>query len=415
MGKGKFSWIGKKQISLMLFTALIMLVGACLGGGCTNTIIPVIAEKYAWDVNVLRSWCGVGTCLVVVGSFIFSQIIIKKGAKLAITISLFVTAAMCVVYGYTSSYPAFILCILVIGIMSGGYYQAGMSNLTNNWFPTKKGIVLGITTMAIPFMDIVWQPVIPIAFNKVGTEKTMIVVAILVAILALFGLRIKNTPEEAGEYPDGDAENAEEIAKVVKEMKEYKSPFTIQKVLSTPSAWGIAISMGLCFMVAMTYIASIVPRMLSCGYQYTQATTVLIACGVFAMIGSYLIGVMDQKLGTKKACLTFMVVLGIGMVIAQFHAKGMAFVWASSLIFSVANGGCGNLIPSSVGSIFGRWDYASVYRIVGPITSLCAGIGVVLTGVFHNYQMMYRMDLVLMIIAIVVMACTSFKFLGKRG
>lgn len=409
------NWHGPKQIKVMIFTAIAMLIGACLSGGSTNTILPVIAEKYAWDVQILRTWAGIGTCLVVVGSFCFTRLIIKKGSKLAMNISLLITAVFCVIYGWTGTYPLFICSILVISIMAGGYYQAGVANLTANWWPTKKGVVLGITTMAIPLMDIVWQPFIPVAFHRFGTGITMTVVAILIVFFMICGLGIKNTPEEAGEYPDGDSENAEDIAAVVEEMRAYKSPFTLGKIVRTPAAWAIAVSMGLCFMVAMTYIASIVPRMLSVGYQYPQATTMLIACGVAAMIGSYVIGLIDQKVGTKKADIMFCCLIMVGIILGLFHAKSLAICWVASIIFSASNGGCGNLIPSSIATVFGRWDYASAYNFIGPITSLCAGLGVILSSVFPTYDMLYKFDIVLLVIALIIMIFTKYKMIGKKG
>ncbi len=58
-------------------------------------------------------------------------------------------------------------------------------------------------------------------------------------------------------------------------MKEYKSPFTIGKVLKDKNTWFIGLGSALAFMAVMSYIASAIPAMLAMGYAYPQASAIL--------------------------------------------------------------------------------------------------------------------------------------------
>lgn len=52
-------------------------------------------------------------------------------------------------------------------------------------------------------MQVVYVPVMPIAYAKLGIENTQIVLAVLFVIIALISFFIvKDTPEEAGTTPD---------------------------------------------------------------------------------------------------------------------------------------------------------------------------------------------------------------------
>ena len=62
----KSSWHGPKQSGVMVYSALLMLIGSALVGGTTNTILPVIATQNGWDVSFLRAMAGVGIMFVVV-------------------------------------------------------------------------------------------------------------------------------------------------------------------------------------------------------------------------------------------------------------------------------------------------------------------------------------------------------------
>lgn len=413
----KSSWHGPKQVGIMIFSGILMLIGSCIVGGSTNTILPAIAELKGWDVGFLRSMAGVGCMFVVMGNFVFGTIIEKKGPKLGFGIALILTAIFTVIYGFAPSLEIFVAVIFILGFLSGGYQTSGANALVSNWWPTKKGIVLGFVTMGIVLMDVVWAPFIPVAFGRFGISTTMTAVGVVVLVVAIIGfLVIKDTPEEAGEYPDGISSTPENLKKVMKEMKEYQSPFTLSKMFKQRALLDIGIGLGLLYMVCMTYVASIVPRLLSTGYDYNFALSVLMVCGFFALLGSWAIGILDQKIGTKRACIVYGVLLLIGITLAMFHGISPFFVWSAGIIFSFSMGACCNLIPSFVGTVYGRWDYSAAYRIIGSLTQLFAGFGVVCTGLFQgNYNTMYIFDIVIICIALVILALSKDKLLGRAG
>lgn len=413
----KSSWHGPKQIGIMIYSGLLLLSASCIIGGSTNTILPAISEMYGWDVNFLRSMAGVGCMVLVVGTYVFGLFVQKRGAKLSIGISLIVTAILTAVYGWTQNLAVFIAVIMLLGFFAGGYQTAGCNTLVNNWWPTKKGIVLGWVTMGIVLMDVIWAPFIPKAFAKFGIGWTYTGVAVIVLILALIGLfGIKNLPEEAGEYADGDDSNPEQLKAIVEEMRAYKSPFTVGKMLSMKNTWAMSIGLGLLYMIGMSYVAGIVPRLLGCGYEYSFATTVLIVAGIFGLIGSWVFGFIDQKIGTKKASLVYCIVTLIAFIVALFHAKSVATVWISSIVFFAAQGGCCNLIPSFIGTRYGRWDYPAAYKVIGAITQLMAGLGIMMTGFFGgNTQLMFYFDIGFAVIAFIILIKTDDKLIGKAG
>ena len=416
--QGKANWHGPKQVRMIFYTGILMFFSACLAGGSTNTILPAICAQNGWDIDFMRTMAGIGAMCSVIGVFTFGTVIAKKGARFTIALALFATAVCVILYGYAPTMAIFVAMIFVIGFLSGGYNGAGANALTANWWPLKKGIVLGFSTMAIPLMDVLWQPFIPQAFGAIGVGPTMIGVAVVVAVVAIIAVtRIKNTPEEVGEHPDGDPDFSENMGAVVKEMREYKSPFTAGKVFFSRANFDVGLGLGLCYMCGMSYIASIVPRLLSLGYQYPFAVVVLMVCGGgFGIFGSYLTGMLDQKFGTKKATMIFSAIMALGMVLALFHGVSVVFVWCAGAVYSSMMGGLGNLIPSYVITIFGRWDYIAAWRIIGAITFCFAGVGIMMTGLFHgNFQAMYIFNIVCLAVAFVILTNSKDKMIGKAG
>ena len=83
-------------------------------------------------------------------------------------------------------------------------------------------------------------------------------------------------------------------------MKEYKSPFTIGKVLKDKNTWFIGLGSALAFLAVMSYIASAIPAMLAIGYAYTQASAIFAVGGIMGIVGSFIFGIIDQKSEQKK-------------------------------------------------------------------------------------------------------------------
>ena len=411
----KANWHGSKQVGVMFFTAVLFLIGTSIIGGNNNTVFPLFSGIRGWNINIINAVSGVACILKALGILGLAKATRKIGNKLMIAVTLFISAALLVVFGFTESLPVFLITILIIGFLGGGYEKNGGMGLTANWWPTKKGIVLGITTIGIIAMNILYVPFMPKLLTNLGLGWGMSVIATILVIVGLISLAfIKNCPEEAGTYPDGNPEFACACADIEKEMKEYKSPFTFKKLLSDKDTWLISFGAGFAFLSVMSYIASAIPSMLSLGYSYGAATSVFAVGGIFGIIGSFIFGIIDQKIGTRKAFLIYFVFIIIGFIFLLFMSKGMIFCWISGVMIFAAQGALCNLLPSYVVTKYGRWDYNAGYRVIGTIFEIGAGVGIMMLGFFTNYTVLYVFDIVLLAIGFVMMIASNDKFLGKE-
>lgn len=410
----KARWYGPKQLQIMVYTAIVMLISASVVGGNNNTVFPAIAELRGWDVAILNVVSGFAAMLAGIGVLFFSRLSKKVGPKVMICVTLLISAALLLVFGRTQNIIVFLAVVLVLGFLSAGYDKSGTMIWTNNWWPTKKGIVLGFTTMGIVAMNVVYVPMMPRLFGAVGIPMGMTIIAIILAIVGIVGLAFKNTPEEAGEYPDGDPIHATELgAQMDKMMKEYKSPFTFGKLCKDRNTWLISIGAGLAYMACMTFIASTIPTLLGFGYEFGFASGVFAVGGIFAFIGSFLFGAIDQKIGTKKTYYIYFICIIIAFIACLFMARSAAFVWLASIILFCAQGAGCNLLPSYVGTKYGRWDYSAAYQIMGTVFAVGGGAGIMLTGFFHNPYAMYTFDIVALVIGLIMIFASSDKFVGK--
>lgn len=412
--KMKAKWYGPKQIGMIVFTGVLMLLSACFVGGQTNTVLPYLAEFRGWDENLLRIISSIACILDGLGILLWAKMS-RKNAKALAGASLVVMAICLVIFGFTTNLVVLAVVMLVMGLSSAAFSSTCAMTLTANWWPTKKGVVLGFSTMGIVLMSVLYVPIMPTVYATLGIQKAQLILAVITIIVAIIAFAlIKNTPEEAGTTPDGlegvDLSNAKEISKA---LSEYKSPFTFKQMITNPNNWIVSLAVGLPLMVAMSFISSLIPALLSYGYAFPQASGIMAAGGIVALIGSALLGALDTKMGTRRTVWIFIIFVLVAIISAIFMPKGLGFAWAAGMILFCANGGARNLLPSYVATIYGRWDYPAAYQVMGTVFLVLCGLGVMIPALFPSYTVMFIFDAVVCVVALILSIVAKDKFIGK--
>jgi sugar phosphate permease len=241
--------------------------------------------------------------------------------------------------------------------------------IQTNWFPKKKALVLGVSTIGFPLCTMVFPALSNFLIGKVGLEGMFTVIAIIVAVFAVICIFVcKVTPEEAGKFPDNEPLGNAEFEQQKKEMENYQSPWTIKKLIGEKMFWFANIGLGLMWMVTIAIVSQLVSRLMSAGYEQTQAVAMLSVMGFFGIFGSYIWGWIDQKFGTKKAALIYCGWYAIALLLLIFMSNTVSIYLAIFMVGTSVGGIC-NLIPSMTGTIFGRKDFAAANRLASPVTT----------------------------------------------
>ena len=252
-------------------------------------------------------------------------------------------------------------------IMSAGYLCGGV--LVANWFPKKKGIVMGYTTMGHNLATAAFVPLIVFLVGKLGVHKAGLPISIAVIILGVVGLIfVRNTPFERNMYPDN-------VSKEVYEA-EYDTDatddggWTTGKLLKCDQIWFVAIVTGVFQICSVGTMSQMVGRstslLVSFGANEATATvtavSIMSVCAVIGVVGSFLIGVLDQKIGTKKAMIFFGIWYACALLCNFTNTK--AGFWISIIMIGIGIGGSANFTTSLPASVFGRQGYDKVNSVL---------------------------------------------------
>lgn len=411
------SWVSPTHLMVTIYAGLLFLACACVNAGMTNTILPAICELRGWNHADALPFMSYGGYIGAAATILFAQLVVKKGAKFVTVLGLILGGVCLALYGYTTSFPIFLLCIIGNRVFSCAYQQAGCTALLNNWFPRKKGVVLGWATMGIILSDVIWSPYIPDAISAIGAPLTMAIVGVVFLLLALFFvLRIKNMPEEMGCYPDNNSEELADLAASQAAMKAYRTQFTWKRLLRTPQVWQIGIVWGLLWMIAVAFVSQLVRRCTTLGYEANFAVHVLQVSSIVGLFGSWLFGWIDTKTSTKISTTIYAVAIAMFFVLGLLQPLGTVFVWISACGIMACVGGIANLAPSMIGTVFGRWDFAAANRLISPIIMAVSSSAFLLASVFlkspWGYDGMYIACAVIAVLCLVAVRLTKDRMIG---
>lgn len=372
---GLWGWVTILYCLLMFF----LYVGMCNDGA--NITAPAITAVLGAGDGEIMNLNSIAGLVGIVFFIIVGQINQRIGPRLTSGICCIVAG---VAYILAFNSPSTLLycaamCFVYGGIMSAGYVAGG--TLVASWFPKKKGAVMGYTTMGHNFASAFYVQLLSILIGP-SVLKTIggavIPIGIAAIVLGVLGMiLIRNTPQERGLNPDNVSD------KVYQEEYDTSSGddsgWTVGKLLATKELWLAAVTTGFFQICSVGVMTQLVLRNVEIGFEQQTALNIMTVLALGGVVGSWLVGVIDEKIGTKKTMIGFGVWYCIALLLN--FATGMTItplVYVSLFMIAMGIGGSANFTTSLPTSIFGRQGFdkvnAVIFPIQGAITALCFAV-----------------------------------------
>lgn len=379
----------------------------------SNNVADSIAERMLGSADLAGT---ISTCNSIAGIlgvliFILVGVINRKiGAR-------FTSGINCIIAGFTYigvfNAPNLVFYTIMMAltcgmIMSAGYLCGGV--IVANWFPKKKGIVMGYTTMGHNLATAAFVPLILFLVGRFGVANACYPIAVACIALGIVGLIfVRDTPFARGYYPDNVNEtiyNQYYDTGSEEDESEKDGGWMVGKLLKCDQTWAAAVTTGIFQICSVGTMSQMINRTTNgFGFSTTTAATIMSVCAVVGVAGSFLIGVLDQKIGTKRA----MIVFGIWYATALVFnfTNTMVGFWVSIVMIGIGIGGSANFTTSLPTSIFGRQGYDRVNSVLFPIQGIITALtfainGAVMNMTGGNVRYAYAIDACLALINVVL-------------
>lgn len=392
--KNKITYRAKHWfIILYSIVLLFFLTGLTVDG--LNAIVPGLAALRGWNPNDILSMSTPATLIALFVTMFFGKIIDKLGLKTTTIASLVIGGLATIWYGQANSLTSYAISLtLMITFINAFAIICGFT-ITAQWFPRTKGYVMGITTIGMNLASALIVPILKglsYTFNSNPGGNISVSLTILGIVMILISLYtkffVKVTPEDAGELPDNRPYDESLDSGEVDKTK----LLTYRQIFSKPQTWLTGFSDGCFGMATVGIMSQLVPFFISKGFSEAQAIGTLSMAAIIGIAGSYLWGIIDQKIGTKKAQVYFGIFYAVGIILLTMQNSLM--MYTGLVLLGMGIGGNGNFPPSMTTSLFGRADFANSYSIINGLVGFVRSFAFVLLAIIlsktnSNYIVAY--------------------------
>lgn len=361
---------------------IVLFFGFMMFQVFTNFPLNILADFYGGAQRVAMLLT-IGTLIGIVLQIIVSAFVgkiksIKKVAAIVGIIALI--GCYCVAAVPFTQLALWSAAYLIVNVVVTMYALLFLSIIAGQWFPTRKGTVMGVATIAYPVCNGVIGFFAATAMGPLAQGmgpavfKAFLPFLILVTIgYILFLVFVTDYPEQCGAYRDNNKEFTPEIAKQMMEQEienKRTTVWTTGHIFANRDFWFAAVTCGLLLMGAvgtMTQSNAIISSFPELNY-----TIIMMIVALFGAIGSWLLGVLDTAFGTKKSMIIatcLMVLSGILGVIASSTGIG-ALVVLSMIFVAMFMGASSNYTVSVAAQYWRREDFSGVFACVNPIANI---------------------------------------------
>ncbi len=307
-------------------------------------------------------------------------------------------------------------CYFLVNVLSNIYGMFGIGILIGQWFPTRKGVFMGIATFAFPICNGLMGPFAGIVFNEAymmanhhpnvfGGFLPFLIVGLVGWLIGL--IFIKDYPEQCGCFRDNDKSFTKEKADAMLAAEIEAKKTTVWKLKNTlkcGSFWLITIPMGTllgCSVGAMTQTSQIfAANGLADKFDMLMGMVM-----IFALIGSYVLGLIDGKFGTKTAITVSVVVMLLAGILGAIGGGAMI---PAIIMLAIFMGAASNFTVSGAAQYWRREDFSTVFGVINPVANILQCVGPMMfamTIAMINVKAPFIITAVIAVISLICVLC----------
>lgn len=351
--------------SLIIHSILTYFIFGAFTTSGMNVWIPAFCGAYGWSNATLLIMATIASLVGVAGAMLFGQLVSKRGARLIIAVTMTLCGVFVILFGQIQNVWGYLVCMTVFNFAGHGFCNVGSNAVIANWFPRSKGFVLGITTMGLPAASFLFVPILSVTIGSAGISKAFLGIGLVIAVLGVCSwFWVRDTPQEVGALPDHGKYPVSDNG-----VQQYESKWTAKRLLSNRNVWLIAIAYGLLFLTTQGMVSQTVSYLVEVGFEQAAAVKMLSMAAAVGIVGSFIWGILDNKMGTKKASVIYSVWYIVTFVLLASNINGILCM-LGILMLGASLGGIGNLMPSMMITAFGAREFASVSRVVTTVGNI---------------------------------------------
>ena len=397
-----------------------MLGGSFWTSNALNEVVPELAASSGMDSAMLLNGATAAN-LIAIPIFLLIGVLYNKFGTRKIHTALMIIPGICLLFfGNTTTYTMYLFLLTILATTTNAVNLSGLPQIYANYFPTKKGLIMGWATSGSAGGAIIALPLLIALGGKFGFSVALIIFGVFMIVLGIINaIFIPDKPEQMGKKPDNGDITEEELAHLREENETAELIWTIREALKNKNFWLLAVGYGLMFLLTAGIMMQMVPYQMSQGMEQGKAVATISVVALLGIFGSAFSGWLDQKIGVKRTG----ILLGVAYALACFFGGVMPYTTVTNVLFiaiyGAFMGSISNLPMSHAVSIFGVKFYPKIWTLIMPIMRLIASFAASILAYFQaatgSFRGAYAAFMVMAIVSSIILVFTNQSLEKKPG
>jgi MFS family permease len=290
---------------------------------------------------------------------------------------------------------------LCFGVMAGlGIAFAEFIPITtviNNWFVRRRSVAMGLLFASGGLGGFLLPPLISRLISGVGWRWAWVCLAGIHFMLTVVigGLLIRGRPEDLGQEADGlHSMSMEEAPGRASRRPVFQTPvdWTVEEALRSPALWQITALFAIILFVTnmlTTHQVAYLQDLHFSPFLSASALGLMIGMSILGRLSS---GFLGMRYEGRYLAAFFLASMGVG-VLFLIGARSLLWIYLYSALTGIGFGGMVVLVPTLLGSYFGRTHYSQIIGWTATgVTAISAG-SPSLAGYFYDATGHYQLPL----------------------
>jgi len=268
------------------------------------------------------------------------------------------------------------------------------------WFKRRLSLAMALLAVGAGLGGLICAPASAFLIAQFGWRSAFVILGVVVWIVAIpLAFVVRNSPEEMGLRPDGDApldETPRELDRTSHSEPadpEYLAPveYTLGQALRSFSFWMLALAFFFFGMAHSTVTVHTVPALTDAGIPVQKAAFSIGLLTLVSIIGRLSFGFLGDYVTKRYLFMVAYALTGAGLLVLM-NARTMGMVYVFIFLFGVGFGGTVPLMPAIRAEYFGRAALGKIQGFMNPVMMFAGAVGPIFSGYVFDSTGSYRIS-----------------------
>jgi sugar phosphate permease len=263
------------------------------------------------------------------------------------------------------------------------------------WFKRRLSLAMALLAVGAGLGGLICAPASAYLIAHFGWRTAFVVLGVAIWVVAIpLAFVVRNSPEEMGLRPDGDA--APDEAPQQKDSTSRAEPlapveYTLKQALRSSSFWMLALAFFFFGMAHSTVTVHMVPALTDAGIPLEKAAFSIGLLTFVSIIGRLSFGYLGDYVNKRYLFMVAYTFTGMGLLVLM-NVKTMGMVYVFIFLFGVGFGGTVPLMPAIRAEYFGIAALGKIQGFMNPVMMFAGAVGPIFAGYVFDTTGSYRLS-----------------------